>query len=273
MAENAPFRPYLVQQVKADAELRRVLREAAIDAARRIQALGPNIGSQVRAAQLVLVIQQIRDNNQDLWVQEIQPIIEKYFPKVERVADRASATLRGLLVNAIGETAAESLEQASEATSGAGFILDAVRRSRELSQRVYRNAALTSGRIERLIRSSIIQGLSAKEIAKRVKDYIRPDVKGGVAYAAMRLARTELNNAFHERQKEIIRNKPWAMAVWNLSKSHPHRDVCNDLAEDGPYEASEVPDKPHPQCLCYLSYELAPEKDIVAMIVQQARSA
>lgn len=271
MADNAPFRPYLVQQEKADAEIRRVLREAALDAARRIQALGPGIGSQARAAQLALVIARIRDNNQDLWVKEILPIIEKYYPRVERVADRASGTLRGLLVNAVGETAAEALEEASEATSGAGFVLDSLRRARELSQRVYRNAALTSGRIERLIRGGIIQGLSARELAKSVKDYIRPDVKGGVAYAAMRLARTELNNAFHERQKEIITNKPWAMAVWNLSKSHPHRDACNDLAEGGPYEASEVPDKPHPQCLCYLSYELAPEKDVVAMIVAQAR--
>jgi hypothetical protein len=273
MPENAPFRPYLIQQEKMDRELRRVLREAALDAARRIQALGPGIGSQTRAAQLALVIARIRENNQDLWVKEIQPVIEKYFPRVERVADRASATLRGMLVNAVGEIAAESLEQASEVTSGVGFVLDAARRSRVLSQRVYRNAALTSGRIERLIRSSLIQGLSAREIAKRVKDFIRPDVKGGVAYAAMRLARTELNNAFHERQKQIIRNKPWAMAVWNLSKSHPHRDECNDLAEDGPYEADEVPDKPHPQCLCYLSYKLAAERDIVAMIVQQARSA
>lgn len=273
MAENAPFKPYLIQQNKADAELRRVLRESALDAARRIQALGPNIGSQVRAAQLALVIRQIRDNNQDLWVKEIQPIIEKYYPRVERVADRASGTLRSLLVNAVGETAAESLEESSQATSGVGFVLDALRRSRELSQRVYRNAQLTSGRIERLIRAGIIQGLSARELAKTVKNFIRPDVKGGVAYAAMRLARSELNNAFHERQKDTIIGKPWAMAVWNLSKSHPHRDRCNELAEEGPYEAEDVPDKPHPQCLCYLSYKLAPEKDIVAMIVAKARSA
>lgn len=272
MAQNAPFRPYLVEQEKADRELRRVLREAALDAARRIQALGPNIGSQTRAAQLALVIRQIRDNNQDLWLKEIEPIIKKYYPRVERVADRASSTLRGLLVNAVGETAAEVLEDASEAASTSGFVLDALRRARVLSQRVYRNAQLTSGKIERLIRAGIIQGLSAKELAKTVKDYIRPDVKGGVSYAAMRLARTELNNAFHERQKQIIAGKPWALAVWNLSKSHPHRDACNDLAEGGPYEADEVPDKPHPQCLCYLSYQLAPEKDIVAMIVAQARS-
>lgn len=272
MAQNAPFRPYLIQQEKMDRELRRVLREAALDAARRIQALGPNIGSQTRAAQLALVIRQIRDNNQDLWLKEIEPIIKKYYPRVEAVADRASGTLRSLLVNAVGETAAESLEESSAATSASGFVLDALRRARELSQRVYRNAQLSSGRIERLIRAGIIQGLSAKELAKSVKDYIRPDVKGGVAYAAMRLARTEINNAFHERQKQVIAEKPWALAVWNLSKSHPHRDVCNDLAEGGPYEADEVPDKPHPQCLCYLSYQLAPEKDIVAMIVAQARS-
>lgn len=268
---NAPFRPYLVQQEKADAELRRVLREAAIDAARRIQALGPNIGSQTRAAQLALVIRQIRDNNQDLWIKEIQPIIEKYYPRVEAVANRASGTIHSLFVNAVGETAAEALEESSQATSASGFILDALRRSRELSQKVYRNASLTSGRVERLIRSGIIQGLSARELAKTVKDFIRPDVKGGVSYAAMRLARTELNNAFHERQKQVIKEKPWAKGVWNLSKSHPHRDECDVLAEGGPYDADEIPDKPHPQCLCYLSYKLAPEKDIVAMIVAKAR--
>lgn len=271
MAENAPFRPYLIQQEKADREIRRVLREAALDAARRIQSLGPGIGSQTRAAQLALVINQIRTNNQDLWVKEIRPIIEKYYPRVEAVADRASGTLRSLLVNAVGETAAETLEDAAQIASGRGFVIDALRRARELSHKVYRNAALTSGRIERLIRAGIVQGLSARELAKSVKAFISPDVKGGVAYAAMRLARTELNNAFHERQKDIIVGKPWALAVWNLSKSHPHRDACNDLAEGGPYEGEKVPDKPHPQCLCYLSYQLAPEKDIVSMIVAQAR--
>lgn len=271
MAQNAPFRPYLVQQEKADREIRRVLREAALDAARRIQSLGPGIGSQTRAAQLALVINQIRTNNQDLWVKEIQPIIEKYYPRVEAVADRASGTLRSLLVNAVGETAAETLEDAAQIASGRGFVIDALRRARELSQKVYRNAALSSGRIERLIRVGIVQGLSARELAKTVKKFISPDVKGGVAYAAMRLARTELNNAFHERQKDVIVGKPWALAVWNLSKSHPHRDACNDLAEGGPYEGDKVPDKPHPQCLCYLSYQLAPEKDIVSMIVAQAR--
>lgn len=274
MPENRePYQPYIREQARAEAELRRVLREAAIDAARRITALGPGIGAQVRAAQLGLVIDQIRHDHHDLWIKEILPIIEKYYPRVEAVADAASETIRDALVNAVGETAAESLIQSSEAISGARMLTDRARRARELSQRVYRNAELMSGRIERLIRVGIVQGLSAKELARSVRDFIRPDVKGGTAYAAMRLARTELNNAFHEQQKQVMEDKPWVNgADWNLSRSHPHKDRCDELAEEGPYPAGEVPDKPHPQCLCYLTYDMISDSAMVDLLVADIKA-
>lgn len=201
------------------------------------------------------------------------PIIEKYYPRVEAVADAASETIRDALVNAVGETAAESLIQSSEAISGARMLTDRARRARELSQRVYRNADLMSGRIERLIRVGIVQGLSAKELARSVRDFIRPDVKGGTAYAAMRLARTELNNAFHEQQKQVMEDKPWVNgADWNLSRSHPHKDRCDELAEEGPYPAGEVPDKPHPQCLCYLTYDMISDSAMVDLLVADIKA-
>lgn len=88
----------------------------------------------------------------------------------------------------------------------------------------------------------------------------------------MRLSRTEINNAFHEQQKRAG-DKPWVEGVkWNLSGSHPRPDTCNDYANQsnglgrGVFKTGDVPDKPHPQCLCYLTYEtLSPEAFLDAL--------
>jgi hypothetical protein len=83
-----------------------------------------------------------------------------------------------------------------------------------------------------------------------------------MSYAAMRLGRTELNNAFHTTTRNHWAATPFVPYMkWSLSGSHPRPDICNGYAEDthvrngeaGVFDANEVPDKPHPQCLCYVS--------------------
>lgn len=132
---------------------------------------------------------------------------------------------------------------------------------RRLSERVYNTLSLSNGLVDRRIESGLARGLSAKELAKEVRDLISPDVRGGVSYAAMRLARTELNNAFHYQQVQDAQEKPWVTGLqWNLSKSHPEKDICDTIAAGGSegkgkgvYGVNVVPPKPHPHCLCYLT--------------------
>jgi hypothetical protein len=78
----------------------------------------------------------------------------------------------------------------------------------------------------------------------------------------MRLARTEINNAFHFTQIRYTREMPWVEGYkWNLSGSHGRPDVCNQMAEHseglgrGVYGKGGVPGKPHPMCLCFITTE------------------
>lgn len=141
-----------------------------------------------------------------------------------------------------------------------------------LSRQVYRTERLASGWVDEKINLGIGRGLDAREIAREVRDSIRPDVPGGVSYAAMRLGRTELNNAFHTAARVSSQDKPWVLGMeWHLSGSHGVPDVCDLLAEsddfglgEGVYPPDKVPDKPHPHCFCFVTPELQDEDDFVA---------
>jgi hypothetical protein len=132
------------------------------------------------------------------------------------------------------------------------------------SQRVFRTRALTQGWIDRTVNRSVLLGESWRELAARVRPLISPDTAGGVSYAAKRLARTELNNAFHESARVVSENNPYTVGMqWHLSRSHVAQggvEVCELIArghsagaKNGVYHHGAVPDKPHPQCRCYVT--------------------
>lgn len=106
---------------------------------------------------------------------------------------------------------------------------------------------------------------------------IDPGTPGGVSYAAKRLARTELNNAFHTTQRESAEVNPWVLGVkWNLSRSHPVEDICDVLARGhsrgkprGVYLPGELPNKAHPQCLCYTTNEMMEEDDFINSVLEE----
>lgn len=273
---------YLREQIVVDAEMARVLELAARQSAARVRELrlkpGKGIGSRVRVDQLSAVLNMLGAIQHDTWTNKIQKIIQRALPRAERAAAGSLSVVESVLKNAVGESRAAGLIESFRRTVHAGLELDRVRRAQALSPRVYRNAALSTGAVERMIRAGIIQGLSARELAADVKKYISPGTPGGVSYAAMRLARTELNNAFHEAQKEIG-EAPWIRAVkWNLSATHKSRvrggrDKCDELAEAdiyeygrGRYPSDRVPDKPHPHCLCFITYESVSESEMLDMI-------
>ena len=131
-----------------------------------------------------------------------------------------------------------------------------------LSDKVIFSNQKTKSAINDTINSGLLLGKSPKEIADSVKKYIRPDVPGGVSYAAMRIGRSEVLNAYHTTALNRYKATPWITTVrWNLSGSHPKPDECNEYADDvhfkggegGQWRAGEVPGKPHPNCLCYVT--------------------
>lgn len=281
-----PLLDYLLMQRSVDDELFRVLELAARQSAAAIRQLdledGSNLFARVRAAQFRLTLAEIVKVQNELWQSSsgVGAIILRSFPKASKAAAKSFGIMESILEAAVGRPAAGPILRGAREAASRGIELDRTRRARTLSQRVYRNAHLSSGAVERQIRAGIIQGLSAKELADKVKKFISPSTPGGVSYAAMRLARTEINNAFHEAQ--IIQGQaPWIKSVhWNTSGSHPRKDVCDELATKngfrlgpGNYPADEVPEKPHPHCLCFTTYNTVSETEMLKLLPRGQRAA
>jgi hypothetical protein len=139
-----------------------------------------------------------------------------------------------------------------------------------LSERIYRSSVWMGGRLGKLINETLASGIDARAFAKRARDWFNPATPGGVRYAALRLARTEINNAFHAMTAKKAQDTPWIPnCEWHLSGSHPTPDECNAIAErdtgfgEGVYKSEDVPVRPHPQCMCYITPKPIDEDDFV----------
>ncbi len=254
-----------------EVELRQALRAAARDSRDIVLRLDdglPTFSRQVRTAQTLLAQQQI-----ELWASN-EGIIRA---GVER-AGVASADLSVLWSGDLLRTAGVPMQEWKEglrrsAQAGVRRYLARAHNGFTLSARVFRNRALTTNAVGQAVNNGLLLGKSAKEIADDVYKYIHPGTPGGASYAAMRLGRTELNNAFHELSRSDMAATPWTEAVqWNLSGSHPRPDVCDDYANDvhirngepGHYRPDDVPDKPHPQCFCFVTPVQVSDEQFIA---------
>lgn len=262
MASPNPAKDYAQLQLQFDSRLNRILERAARDIQARVARLPVGVGGDVRRAQLSLVLSEIRNVQQVMWTQDIMDTIVAGKGRAQLAAENAIETLSNTVYASLPEPVADVVRGGLRATALSGIEQDVARVPRALSARVYKDFALTSGQVEATIRSGIIQGLSARELAQSVYQYISPTVPGGASYAAMRLARTEINNSFHEMQIRGGQRPGISGVVWNLSGSHKKPDQCNVYASQnadglgrGTYKPNNVPGKPHPQCLCFLTYK------------------
>lgn len=276
MASPSPLGHYAQVQIKYDREFARILERAARDIQRKLEklALKPGIGSVVRQAQLKLVLNQIAQILQAMWIAGILPTMAKGMKAAAEAAVTAQEDLERVLYASMPEKAADALRDSLRAQAQGGIDTAFSRVPRELSRRVYKDLALSSGQVQDAIGAGIASGLSAKELAADVHDLISPTVPGGVSYAAMRLARTEINNAFHQQQI-AGGQRPGVKAIrWNLSGSHKRPDECNEFAAHpgtlgvGLFAPEDVPDKPHPHCLCYMTYEMMAEDDFLDALIR-----
>lgn len=183
-------------------------------------------------------------------------------------AARLSAAADAALLSLVGKSAQAQYLYDSALQVSQRAIDAALQRMRfsamPLSSRIYQTQLWMNGRLGKLINETLATGLNAKEFAKRARDWFNPNTPGGVRYAAMRLARTEINNAFHSMSAEKYANTPWINEVeWNLSKSHPKPDKCDEYAKASPYKSDDVPARPHPQCLCYITPKSIDEDEFI----------
>lgn len=261
-AQRALLNAYIRKQVVVDREINRVLRATIRSLSAEITRLsaisGP--GAALRATQLSLT----RDIMQG-WA-KIGTVIETNVlasatdvAKVQRDFDTALFARNGAHIS---EDFARS--QLATARSGMESYISRQHNGLNLSERVYKNGRKGVKTVENIINTGLLSGKSAREIAASVRRYISPNTPGGMSYAAQRLGRTELNNAFHTTSVRMAIDDPFVEGLkWNLSGSHPRPDICNDYAQHtegrggatGVWSPGSIPAKPHPQCLCYTTPE------------------
>jgi hypothetical protein len=222
---------------------------------------GAGIGSATKRYQTNLVRYELRDLIRSLYKGFI-PILGQGQQDAAEAAARASLAEDAKVLDALfpARDMRDTWERnfIASARQSIGALVNrvtGVSPTYPLSTRVYRTGALSRGLVDTTINNHLARGSSAAELAKAVTKSISPNTPGGVSFAAMRLARTEINNAFHVQSMQEM-DKPWAQEVkWNLSKMHKPDpgDPCEEYARIGTYSKDAIPLKPHPQCMCYIT--------------------
>ncbi|AAN02072.1 head maturation protease [Mycobacterium phage Barnyard] len=253
-------------QNKTDVKVRTALVDAAEDASNRLILVGRSstFSAGVRTAQIRLAMKELKEVHRELF-DELLPIIKAgQSEEAEAAVDGLTETDRRYLRAALRDASSTAYfveSQRQAARNGVAHAISSLHKSREpLSARVYRTRSLANNWIQRLVTSSIVRGDSAQDIAKAVRAHIRPGTPGGTAYAALRLGRTELNNAFHATSIEISKDRPWVEGMrWNNSRIHEPdpMEICTRL-NGQIYTVETVPKKPHPQCRCFVTPNLIP---------------
>lgn len=264
--DKRPLLSYLKVQKDFDEELAKILRVASQVADREIRALVEKngIGARIQRERLLLIRKNLLIQQAELW-KEIGAITKAGQSDAAAAAIETNFSYHdALLRRAMSETAVEGLLASVQASARRTVSVVTARlqglSARPLASSVYNAKAWSDKLLIRTINDALARGLTARELAANVRDLIRPDVRGGVSYAAQRLGRTELNNAFHAVAVQDAINNPIITGMeWHLSGSHKKPDECNDLAGQV-FPPAEVPAKPHPQCFCYVTPEV-PDRD------------
>lgn len=270
-ASRQAYTRHLAATRVADRRIAAALRDAAREGERIIaRTLGnpANVSQQVRRAQFQQSILALRESQAALWG-EVTSATRAGIDRASLAATQGQMDLLNVLTRAVSEQGLGGPAQAqqlldsfmSAARAAAEDVRSRVINNVNLSDQVWRTRSLSEGWVDRAVNRGIGLQKSAREIARDVRHLIRPDTPGGVSYAANRLARTEINNAFHTTEIRQGQELPWIEAFqWHLSGSHPVPDDCDDLADmdhdglgEGIFRKDNVPFKPHPQCLCFLT--------------------
>ena len=265
--DRRPLLAYLRVQRDREREMIAILQRTSQRINRELAYLAnrPGIGAQIRREQLLLTQVAINREISTMWEGLGRVILAG---RADAVAAAAEHALSPQLLRSVMPAAdADYLVRAAIAQAREGVATVEARATLSripLAESVYRNRELTNGRIDRIVDEALARGASARELANDVRRFVRPDVRGGIKYAALRLGRTELNNAFHAQQVVSGVQTPWTTGLrWNLSGSHPKPDECNEYADEvhekgrpaGVFAPGDVPPKPHPNCLCFTTPE------------------
>lgn len=253
---------YLSVEKKFDSKLRDVLLDSLSGIDEAFENLGDKFSDKVRRVQLSQSNRALRKVIGSIY-RDTDNLIRKHRQDAAMAAVDAAlydqrSILSSLFPDPVARRAyADSLRQTGRRNieAVAARVLDT---EKPLSARVYNSEALANGLVSRTINRALARGDSAANLARDVRDLIDPSVPGGVSYAAKRLGRTEINNAFHAQSIYDAQESPWVKQMrWHLSKTHEIQGCdCEKYFKIGLFPIDAVPEKPHPNCRCFVTPEL-----------------
>lgn len=256
---------YLEVEGKGTNEIHAVLEMAERSIVNALASIGPDgpISSGIRKAQLNLALQSVRKILRGTFGSVTDIIRSKQAEAAVAAVDAGLFDDRGVMKllfphSVDRQNYADSLRETAQRNIQA-TVTRVIKTEQPLSARVWRTNALSNGLVSKAVNNALARGESAENLAKEIRHLVRPDAPGGISYAAMRLARTEINNAFHAQSIDDARKKPWVHQMrWNLSKVHKDDpgDKCEEYALQGLFDIDRVPNKPHPHCRCFVTAEL-----------------
>jgi uncharacterized membrane protein len=253
---------------KYESQIKEVLTLGSKDVEKRLSVLesNPTFSAGVRSAQLRLVLREIKIVTAEIF-DEIKPIITTGSQaSAELAVDALTKEDREYLravFDSTGDVESFTQSQIQTARLGVANAISSITRSNKpLSTRVYESRRLANNWVKNTATAGILRNASAREVARDVAKSIKPSTPGGVAYAALRLGRTELNNAFHATAIESAKNRPWIQGMeWHMSAVHVIHKNRQDLCETYDrqvFDIDKTPGKPHPQCRCWVTPQLLP---------------
>jgi hypothetical protein len=252
VANTDPLRRQLQVIQWTDAETRRIARLASQEAERIVNSASAIRGAQVSLAAL----------NTEMWAGVKDATVGGIGDAVYSATEYQALFDEDLFARAGVGSRYWRAQQLATAQEGVKALVSRKENGITLSQRVWRNSQAAQRGLNDAINVGLALGKSQREIAKDVAKYINPNVPGGSSYAAMRLGRSEVANAYHTTNINKYKQTPWVEKVrWVLSGSHPRPDECNEYAEggnlrNGLWSPDQIPAKPHPNCLCYTVPEM-----------------
>ena len=158
------------------------------------------------------------------------------------------------------------------------------------SQRVWQAGQYYQEQIKRVVSTGLAQGRDVIKIAKDIQVYVKKGksalanrygelvrpakefmkrLGNKVDYQALRLVRSELYASIQQAGKEQGHINPACTDMYDwIKNTSAHWDcVCPELEEGSPYEYHNVPDYPHPNCLCTIKPVLRDHKTFVNDLV------
>lgn len=264
---------------RQDIEIRNLFIRTADEVAAKIRNLSPS-SSPLRLTQLQQLEKELRLEAERL-SSSLTKVIESY---ISEAVDGGAAFSKAVTVNllkaadiSLNDINADNLftrinRRAVEA------CWNRTQKGFKLSDRIWQKSETFTANIQEIIRQSVALGQDVVDTSRMLEQYIRQDTKTlakhyphmmehmkgripeDLSYEALRLVRTETTAAFGDATVAAARASPsYTGLKWVLSKSHPIRDICDELAAHdeglglGVYAPGNEPYYPaHPNDMCFL---------------------